>query len=190
MVATENKGKVVFGKDDVHFGYIKGKCKWAKVLQPDNYGNFSISMYVDDTTLDEHKELFNKMINDAAEAVKEVGKVVKGTADCTKEDKEGKEFFGFKLPAEGYEGKQNHIEIFDMYGKKVDDWDNLIGNDSTVKIKYMAKPYYMATTKQVGLSFRFYAVQIINLNEYSGAGSSGFGDETDSAPFDNTSEEF
>lgn len=187
MTVTENKGKVLFAKEDAHFGYLKGKCKWAKVLKPDDYGNYSISMYVDDDVLQEHKDLFDNMIKQAADAVSGIGKKVNGTADAVKEDKDGKEYFGFKLAAE-YDGKPNHIEIYDMYGKKVDDWDKLIGNDSTVKIKYKATPYYMASTKQVGLSYKFYAVQVIDLKEYSGGGSSGFGDETDSAPFDTDGE--
>jgi hypothetical protein len=72
--------------------------------------------------------------------------------------------------------------MYDAGGNLVTDWDKLVGNGSKVKIKYRVAPYYMSSTKMVGLSFKFYAVQVINLVEFK-QGDKGFGDETDEAPF-------
>ena len=68
--------------------------------------------------------------------------------------------------------------MFDAGGNSMPDWDSLVGNGSLVKVKYRIAPYYMGSTKMVGISYKFYAVQVITLEEYSGGGESGFGDET------------
>ena len=76
--------------------------------------------------------------------------------------------------------------MYDAGGNKVVDWDKLVGNGSVVKVKYRVAPYYMSSTKMVGISYSFYAVQVINLVEFS-QGDSGFGGESgggSDAPFD------
>ena len=50
-----------------------------------------------------------------------------------------------------------------------------VGNGSIAIVKLFVFPYYMATTKTVGLSMRMNAVQIIDLKEYQ---ASEFGDES------------
>jgi len=173
------------------YGYLKGTAKWAKVLEPDDYGKYSINVYPEKEDLDKHVTMFESIIASAKSEVEDKDKKVVGLADAVKEDDEGKEFFSFKLPAEGYNGTMNKIDIYDASGKKVDDWDRLVGNGSTVKVKFQARPYYMNSTKMVGVSLKFYAVQVINLVEYSAKGDSGFGDETggSNVPFD-TDDEF
>ena len=169
---------------EAHFGYIKGKCKWAKLLEPDDYDKFSINIIPDTESLDNHRIIFDELIDKAKQEVLDAGKKVNGVADYVKEEEDGTEFLSFKLPSTNYEGNPNKIDIYNVHGKKEPDWDKLVGNGSLVKIKYMAKPYYMASTKMVGVSLRFYAVQIIDLVEYSG-GDSGFEDESsDTAPFE------
>lgn len=179
------KQKSIIEQTKAHFGYIKGEAKWAKVLQPGDYGNFEINIYPDEDTINEHIKLFETIRTDAKKEVEELGKKVAGEADVFKEDAEGKRFFQFKLPATDFEGKDNKIDIYDVSGAKVTDtWDSLIGNGSIVKVRYMAKPYYMASTKMVGISSRFYALQVIKLSEYTGGQDTGFGDETsDNDPF-------
>jgi hypothetical protein len=68
--------------------------------------------------------------------------------------------------------------MYDAGGNKVEEWDKLVGNGSLVKVKFQARPYYMNSTKMVGTSLKFYAMQVINLVQYSAGGDSGFGDET------------
>ncbi len=173
------KREQIITETEAHFGYIKGTSKWAKVLEVGEYGNFEVNLYPDAEGFAEHVELFEKIRGDAEAEVLAAGKKISGLADVYKEDSEGLNFFQFKLPETDYEGKNNVVDIYDVGGNKVtEDWDSLIGNGSTLKVKYMAKPYYMASTKMVGISFRFYAVQVIKLEEYQGGGASGFGDET------------
>ena len=169
----------VITETEAHFGYLKGIAQWAKVLEAGDYGNFEINLYPSGDSLNEHIKLFETIREDANKEVEAAGKQVNGLADVYKEDKEGNRFFSFKLPETDYEGRPNKIKIYDVSGTDVTDtWDKLIGNGSTVKIRYMSKPYYMASTKMVGMSYRFYAVQVIDLKEYAGGGDSGFGDET------------
>lgn len=180
-MATLNKGKVKFDTENV-FGYVKGEAKWAQILELDMYGNYSVNLYGDAVV--ELKEEMEALRDEAAKEVEELGKKYE-LADVLKTDDEGKEFLKCKLPPENYEGKEQKVTMYNDNGNKVDDWDKLVGNGSTVKIKYMLSPYYMASSKMVGLSVKFYAMQVINLVEYSGGSDNGFGDETDDkAPFD------
>lgn len=177
------RGKVTFETEETQpkFGYVKGEAKWAKVLEPDDYGNFSISLYGEG--VEELETELQSMLDAAVKEIDDAGKKYQ-VADILKEDDDGKKFLSFKLKAVDFEGNPNKITMYDASGKKVDDWSELVGNGSIVKIKYRAAPYYMNSTKMVGLSYRFYAVQVIKLVEYSG-GDSGFEDETSSdAPFD------
>jgi hypothetical protein len=186
-----NAPKAVITETQPVFGYVKGITKWAKILEPDQYGKYSVNMYLDDDTLEEQVNTFNKVVTSAMDEVVEAGKKVAGKAEFLKEDDDGKKFLSFKLDETKYDGSPNKIEMYNAFGQKVDDWDKLVGNGSTVKIKYMAKPYYMASTKMVGVSLKFYAMQVIDLVEYSGGGDAGFGDETGDAPFDSdTSSDF
>ncbi len=188
-MATINKGKVTFTEaaSEAKFGYLKGEAKWAELLKPGMYGTFGIKLYGDEVL--ELREELEAMQDSAFKEVEELGKkAIK--ADLYKEDEDGKEFLAFKLKETKFDGTPNKITMYDVGGNKVDDWDKLVGNGSIVKIKYRIAPYYMASTKMVGISYNFYAVQVIELKEYSGGGDSGFGDETSSdAPFDTESNE-
>jgi len=188
-MAKMTKGRIEFTEEasQAAFGYVKGECKWAKVLEADDYGNFSISLYGDGIV--EMEEELKAMQESAAKEVEELGKKYQ-LADLYKEDSEGNKFLGFKLPATNFKGEDNKIDIYDASGKKVDDWDKLVGNGSIIKLKYRIAPYYMSSTKMVGISYKFYAIQVINLVEYS-AGDQGFGDETSGdAPFDTEEQDF
>ena len=174
------------------YGYIKGTAKWTKVLEVDDYGKYSINLYPEQEQLDKLLSELNIIQDAAKEEAESKGKKVVLVADILKEDNEGKSFLQFSLPELKGDGTPNKVDIYDVYGKKQEGWDKLIGNGSLVKVKYMFKPYYMASTKTVGLSKRFFALQIIDLVEYGG-GDSGFGDETGGdTPFDtdNNNEDF
>ncbi len=191
---AEKKQAQVITETEAHFGYLKGTAKWAKVLKIDDYGKFSIDVYPSDEALEEHIELFEKIRGDAYAEVEAAGKKIAGAADVFREDDEGKKYFQFKLPELNWKKELNKIDMFNDSGTKQEDWDKLVGNGSIVKVKYMAKPYYMNSTKMVGVSYRFYACQVIKLVEYSGKVETGFGDESgDDTPFDGAagkSEEF
>jgi len=174
------KGKIKFDTEAA-FGYLKGEAKWAELLTVGMYGTYGIKLYGDDV-IELGTEL-EAMQKEAAKEVDELGKKYE-LADIYKEDEEGKKFLAFKLPENDFEGKANSITMYDVAGNKVPDWSELVGNGSTVKVKYRVAPYYMSSTKKVGLSFKFYAVQVLKLVEYSGGGESGFGDETGSGPIE------
>jgi len=164
-MAEIKKGRVVFTEEasEAAFGYVKGEAKWAKVLDVDDYGNWSISMYGDQVV--ELKEELESMQESAAKEVEALGKKYE-LADLYKVDDDGKEYIGFKLPEKNFDGEDNSITIYDGSGTEQKDWSDLIGNGSTVKIKYRIAPYYMGSTKKVGISFKFYACQVITLVEF------------------------
>jgi len=53
----------------------------------------------------------------------------------------------------------------------------LVGNGSIVRLVVYANPYYMANTKEVGISMIWTKMQIIELVEFNGGGADGFDDE-------------
>jgi len=174
-----NKGRIEFetAQAQGEFGYVKGEAKWAQVLEADQFGNFSINMsgmYVDDL-----KGKLELMQNAAYQEVIDAGK--EATKAPLYKNKDGETFINFKLPEINiYKNNiANKIIIYDASGDIIADWGKLIGNGSVVKIKYRITPYYMQSTKQVGISYKFYAVQVIKLVKYAPGKDSGFGDETD-----------
>ena len=173
------------GKQDlefeVKFGVTpRGKAKWCKRDTPDDYGKFSVNLYLSDEDTEAFKTMLEDMRKAGADLVDDNGKKISGLADVYKEDADGNVFFTFKVDASKVEtGK---ITIVDKFGKGDNDFNKKIGNDSVIKVKYMAKPYYMASTKQVGVSLRLMAIQVIELKEYSGGGSD-FSDESTSDEF-------
>ena len=191
-MAVSSKGRIKFEKEasEAAFGYLQGEAKWAELLSVGLYGTYGIKLYGDEVM--EMKEELQAMLDSAYDEVIELGK--KATkAEVFKEDEEGKQFLAFKLPENDFEGNPNKITMYNVSGKKVDDWDKLVGNGSTVKIKYRVAPYYMSSTKVVGISYKFYACQVLDLKEYT-QGESGFGDESgtsdSSAPFDTEGDDF
>jgi len=190
-MAVVDKGRVKFEEVENVFGYVKGTTQWAQILDLDLYGNYSVNLYGDDVV--EMKEEIESIISDASKEVEKIGKKYEGhnVAKALKMDDDGKEYIAFKLPPENWKKETQSVVMYDAGGNKIDDWDKLVGNGSTVKIKYMISPYYMASSKTVGVSFKFYAMQVIDLVEYTGKADSGFSDETSGdAPFDTTSDDF
>ena len=171
------KMKQIITETEAQFGYIKGTAKWAHILEPNQYDSFSIDIYGEEVEqlVD---EVLSVLQSDGAKEVDAAGKKYQ-LADLYKTNEEtGEKYLQFKLKDKDYEGKQNKIKLYDAGGSLVTEWDKLIGNGSIVKIKYRSAPYYMNSTKMVGVSNRFYAVQVIKLEEYKGGADAGFGDET------------
>lgn len=182
MKVEINKGRATFEKESAKWGYVKGKTMWCKFLKTDDYGKYSTNLLGDD--IEDLIVELEAIRDEAVKAVEDLGKKAI-PADVYKVDDEGNKFISFKLPETNYEGKPNKIKVYDVYGNLMEDWDKEVGNGSTIKLKYMAKPYYMASTKMVGISYKWYAMQVIDLVEYSGGGDNGFGNEADDdAPFD------
>lgn len=159
-----------------HFGTIKGEGKWCKVLEPDQFDNYAVDIYGDVEHIKAEAEEIN---NKTKELVEAAGKKVNGIADFGKENDEGVEYIQFKRKGSKADGTPNTPpKVYDAQGKLQEEWDTLIGNGSKIGVAYMLSPYYMPSTKMVGVSCRFYAIQIIDLVEYkSGGGGSPFGAE-------------
>ena len=197
MELVANQGRVSFvsktddGKTNQfsHFGKIKGTAKWCKVLEPDQYDNYAVDIYGDLSHVQAEAEAIAEK---AKELVLASGKKVAGIADVLKE-KDGESFVQFKRKGSKQDGSPNTPpKIYNAQGSQVEGWDKKVGNGSTVGVAYYLSPYYMASTKMVGVSMKFYAIQVINLVEYSGGGdsSSPFSNESGEAPpFAETAEE-
>lgn len=174
-MAVAKKIQLVIDVESVFGVTPKGTAYWCKWSEPDNYGNYSVDMYFDDDTTDKIIEKLEVLRNEGLAQVQEAKKQISIIAEVYKE-KEGKRYFQFKV---SQEKQDKPITIFDVYGRQDKEFDALIGNGSVLKVKYMAKPYYMNSTKAVGVSLRLMAIQIIDLVEFTN-GSSDFMDESDS----------
>ena len=188
-MAKTIKGRVEFTEaaSEAVFGYVKGTCKWAELLTVGQFGTYGIKMYGE--AIEDMKVELDAMQSSAYDEVIELGKKAE-KADLYKYEDDNTAYLGFKLKEEKFDGTPNKITFYNVSGDKVPDWDKLVGNGSTVRIKYRIAPYYMASTKKVGISYTFYAVQVLDLKEFS-SGDSGFVDETSDsdAPFDTEASE-
>lgn len=69
------------------------------------------------------------------------------------------------------------IPLFDAKNKPIFD---KIGGGSTIRVNFQPIPYYMASTKMMGISYRIKAVQVIDLKMWDGDGDAskyGFTEE-------------
>lgn len=85
-----------------------------------------------------------------------------------------------KIPTKSGKILEKKIAVYDsaLNPTKV-----LIGNGSIIKVSFTVSPYYLATTKSVGLSLRLSAVQILKLIEYTGEVDYGFTNEANQDAF-------
>ena len=74
------------------------------------------------------------------------------------------------------EGKQYSITVVDA-AKNILDPAPLVGNGSVIRVAAFAFPYYMGTTKEVGISFLWSKMQIIDLVEFAAKGGDDFDEE-------------
>lgn len=169
----------------------KGYAQYPYLLEPDTKfnpeGDFKVNLAMDDneatnvligkleTILDD----FFEENEDVARTQAKGRKVTK--ADIYERDEQGRIVLKFKQKAVITKKDGSKIEVkipqFDSKGKPM---KANIGRDSVIKISFSFKPYFMPTTKTVGLSLRPVAVQVIDLKEFTGGASAesyGFGEE-------------
>lgn len=164
----------------------KGFAQYPRLKDPDTKFNpdgvFSVTMRFEGMT-DELKKLIEKLeaIQDKAfdEAVSEANAMNKKKitkADLYLEDEEGHIYLKFKQNAviKKKDGSTATVKIahFDSKGKPI---DVNVGRDSVIRLSFTAAPYFMQSTKQVGLSLRPVAVQVIKLNEFGGSSAEDYG---------------
>lgn len=186
----------------------KGKALWCKVKDPDRTydqeGTLSTSLVCDpkDPAVQKFIEVLEALRDTALAETKETllsrAKDVRAASVYSDEvDKEGNEtgniVFKFKLgkiDSRKAAGKNHSITVFDAK-KNILTVPPLVGNGSEIRCVAYANPYYMASTKMVGISLIWSKMQIIQLNEYSAKGGDDFDVEdgfeattTNDSPFD------
>lgn len=169
----------------------KGKALWCKVTTPDRKfntkGEFATDLVLDPSDANVAKFLgdLQAMLDEASEQQRGELKAPKNKTLKVREltkpqyDEEGEEtglvIMSFKMKdVDDREVGDNKIVVFDSNAKEIKNIP-LVGNDSIVKIQAYFKPYYMPSDNSMGISKYWKGLQIIKLNEYSGA--SGFGKE-------------
>jgi len=173
-----------------------GSANWAKLITPDTKfkadGEYKVNLLIREDAAEALTSQLDKLVDIAF--AKEVKRNPKLKAKLSKRlpyqevlDDEGNETgeleFKFKLNAvvnckDGSSFSQKPA-LYDAKGKPLTG-DINVGNGSKIKVAFEPVPYMMASTKQVSLSLRMKAVQIIDLQEYQvggGAESYGFSEE-------------
>jgi len=172
---------------------IKGNALWAKVFEPDTRyvpeGEYSIQVSMPETQAAEVCEQLENMAQaKLSEVVKEQPKLKAVLSTRTPFDLDtdeagnptGNILFKTKMKARV---KSRDGRVYEQKPAVVDakrtpmDGSQLIGNGSLVKVAVEPVPYMMQSTKQVGVTLRLKAVQIINLVEYGKTATSIFEEE-------------
>lgn len=164
----------------------KGRALWCKVTEPD-YTYNAKGIYATGLVCDPNDPAVKKFIGELEnlrqaafdETVENLGAKAKGIKqrDVYKDDtdRDGNEtgniVFQFKMSnVDDKEPGKNKITVVDA-AKKIVTEVPLVGNDSVIRCVAYANPYYMATTKEVGISLIWSKMQIIDLVEYAAAGN-------------------
>jgi hypothetical protein len=176
-----------------------GSSLWTKVVEPDfkfdKDGRYEASILMDpnDENVQAFKRYMEGKVNEAIEVAKQ--NLPKNKAEninvnypvetyYDKEDNDtGLLIFKSKSKA-SYNGDPITIGIYNVRGQKMDDFSDLIGNGSQIKLQVSFRPYHIQSSNTVGLSIKLKRVQIISITEYDGG---AFGDESGNEYNDDTS---
>lgn len=170
-----------------------GDALWVKVIEPDYKfdakGKYSADLILDPNDNDAAAFVTTmEALRDRALAeVKENLSPAKAKSVTTREvfwedtDKDGNEtgkiIIKTKANAVDYNDEAVSIPVFNAKGIEEENWKDLIGNGSKLKLQVWASPYHMANGNYVGISYKLKKVQVVELSAYSG-GDEGFGDES------------
>lgn len=135
-----------------------------------------------------------KMLDDYYQAVCDNPKYAKfkskiQKADIFEEDDEGFKILKFKQKAviKSVKGTFNaKIALFDSKGKPSKD---TVGGGSQIKVCFSAIPYFVPSTKTVGLTLRPVAIQIISLQSVNGGSAESYGFKTEEDGYEYTPSE-
>ena len=161
---------------------IKGNSKWAKVFEPDTRfvpeGEDSIQVVMPEaesvavceqleTLVDQE---YDKSVKDKPALKANLSKRAVFEKEVDQNGNEtGNVVFKTKLKAaiKSKDGRVYHQKVSVVDAKKQPlDPATAVGNGSLVKVAVEPFPYMMQSTKQVGVSLRLKAVQVIDLVEY------------------------
>ena len=204
-MANNNKPFAVKG---INITSPKGKANWCKFKEPDTKynakGEFSTNLICDlsDPSVQEYIKKLEKIADIAYnETVETLGPVksngIRKAPVYTEELNDngvptGNGIFKFKLKDledRKERGDSTEIIVVDAKKNKLGKDTPLVGNGSVIRLVSYANPYYMASTKTIGISHIWSKMQIIDLVEYGGGGDDfddedGF--ETDQVSGDNS----
>ena len=184
----------------------RGEALWCKVKEPDYQFNakgiLSTKLVCDpnDATVQAFIEKLEELRDVAYdETVETMGVKAKGIIkkDVYEEhlDAEGEDtgLIEFKFTMKDVDDKDKWIRVVDSKRNEIKDIP-LVGNGSIIKCSAYANPYYMASSKTIGISLIWEQMQLISLVEYGGTddfddedgyvsnGDDGFDDEDTSTP--------
>lgn len=158
----------------------RGESLWCKVKEPDYQFNakgiLSTKLVCDpnDATVQAFIEKLEELRDMAyEETVETLGVKAKGIIkkDVYDEhlDADGEDtgLIEFKFAMKDVDDKDRWIRVVDSKRNEIKDIP-LVGNGSIIKCSAYANPYYMASSKTVGISLIWEQMQLINLVEYSG----------------------
>lgn len=170
----------------------KGKALWCKFKEPDykfnSKGVLSTDLVLDPTLPEVQKfigdleELRDQALAETVDSLGPKGKQVKAKDVFKLEYTQDGEETGnvvFKLNLKDVDtkkakGKQHTIKVVDAKNKKVPN-PPLVGNGSTIRCSAFAKPFFMGTTKEIGITLYWNGMQIIELVSYGD--TEGFDEE-------------
>lgn len=157
-----------------------GVANYPRLNEPDTKfnpdGEYKVNLEFDpeDPKVKSFIEKLEAIQQEAFDEFQKDSKRKLGLADVYEETDDGMYSIKFKQKAKikMKDGKiiDVNIPIFDAKGVPMKDAP-IIGKDSKIKISFTIMPYCLQTTKQVGLSLRPVAVQVIDLHEYTGGGT-------------------
>jgi len=165
----------------------KGEALWCKVTEPDYKFNakgiLSTSLICDPNDpavkvfIEKLEELQAQAYNETREtlggAKAKAVKVRPIYSDHFDQDDNETGNIVFKFAMKNVDDKEppyNKIKVVDAKTKPIKNVP-LVGNGSIIRCVAYANPYYMATTKEVGISLLWESMQIVDLQEFSGGGS-------------------
>ena len=186
---AKQKRENIYENTEPLWKYVKGTGNFNALRDVDQFEKWSTNLSGEE--VEDLEVEMKAMLDEAVKLAEEKGKVVKNVADLYK-TYEGKKFIVFKKKQ--YDEETKGPKLYNVHGDELVDLKGFQepGGGSTLRVRAIIKPYYMATTKTVGLSYGMLACQIIDNKQYVGA--SGFGDESggakEEAPFETESEDY
>lgn len=174
----------------------KGKALWCKFKEPDTKfnakGEFSTELVCDpnDPAVKEYIQKLERVVDIAYKETCETLGPAKARdvrkAAVYKEEVDqngnltGNIVFKYKLKDltdRRDRGDSAEIVVVDAKRNKLGKDAPLVGNGSVIRVVSYANPYFMASTKTIGLSHIWGKMQVIELVEFSGGGDDDFADE-------------
>ena len=176
-----------------------GSAKFPKLTVPDTKfnpeGDYSVSLVFEQGEADDFLAQLDKFADEAFEKAKgdletngkkaQAKKVVRAEPYKMELDQEGEETgnievkFKMKAKVKMRDGRVLEFspKLFDAKGQPIKPEDIEIWGGSTLKVNFTPSQYYMASSKNAGISLQLNAVQVLELVSRGGGNAESFGFE-------------